>query len=155
MINGYCKQANWDPELEKHGLCINVGKDCPADVYIPVYENTLPAAIDIGITCPLQGKYMVAASKEPLCVGDGYAQAKWTKYESKIDHNTLVYKPFIMEAFGGMTFGAQKILKKICYDLRIVYKMNFGHIYNLKRRELVIRLWRANAKMVLDRLPSL
>ncbi len=65
-----------------------------------------------------------------------------------------MYKPCIIESFGGLTEGASDILKKICYDLRSRYRMCFSHLYNLKRRELVIKIWRANAKMVLDRLPS-
>ncbi|MCP5014913.1 MAG: hypothetical protein GY938_06460 [Ketobacter sp.] len=154
IIFDYCKAVHLEPEKEKHGLCINVGKDCPADIYLPVFSGTMPVAIDIGLTNPLQSKYLTEAAVEPMCVGDHYADAKWKKYLPKIDRNELVYMPFVMETFGGMTHGAQKILKKICYDMRSKYKMDFSHIYNLKRRELVIKLWRGNAKMALDRLPS-
>ncbi len=150
----WMKLALYDPEKEKHGLCINVGKHCPADVYVPIYHDGLPAAIDIGITSPLQSKYIVEASKEILAVGNKYHDAKLKKYRNMIDHDLLIYKPFILEAFGGFTEESQSILKKLCYDLKGRMRMNFSHLYNLKRRELVVKLWRANAKMVLDRLPS-
>eukprot|EP01084_Bolivina_argentea_P044258 81460_1 len=150
----WCKLANYDPEKEKHGLCINVGKHCPADVYLPLYHDGLPAAIDIGITCPLQNRFINEASKEILAVGNKYHDAKLLKYRNKIDHDLLLYKPFIVEAFGGFTDESQSILKKLCYDLKTRMRMDFSHLYNLKRREMVVKLWRANAKMVLDRLPT-
>ncbi len=154
LLYDWMKLAYYEPEKEKHGLCINVGKHCPADVYVPVYQDGMPAAIDIGITSPLQSKFIVQASKEVLAVGNGYHEAKLNKYRNMIDNELLLYKPFIVEAFGGMTEESEAILKKLCYDLKGRLRMDFSHLYNLKRRELIVKIWRANAKMVLDRLPN-
>ncbi len=154
LLFDWMKLAHYEPEKEKHGLCINVGKHCPADVYVPIYQDGLPAAIDIGITSPLQPKFIMEASREILAVGNKYHDAKLIKYRNLIDRDLLVYKPFIVEAFGGMTEDSESILKKLCYDLKGRLRIDFSHLYNLKRRELVVKIWRANAKMVLDRLPN-
>ncbi len=38
LLFDWLKLAVYDPEKEKHGLCINVGKHCPADVYLPIWK---------------------------------------------------------------------------------------------------------------------
>eukprot|EP01084_Bolivina_argentea_P074465 135088_1 len=141
LLCDWMKLAFYDLEKEKHGLCINVSKHCPADIYVPIYQDGLPAAIDIGITSPLQSKFLLESSKEVLWVGNNYHDAKLLKYRNLIDHELLLYKTFIIEAFGGMTEDSQSILKKLCFDLKGRLRMDFSHLYNLKRRELIVKLW--------------
>ncbi len=54
-------------------------KALPTDVYVPVYENGLPAAIDIGVTHSFQNKYEEKTAKETLITGNAYSDAKWEK----------------------------------------------------------------------------
>eukprot|EP01083_Nonionella_stella_P095429 267923_1 len=154
LLYNLCKTAKYHPELEKKGLILNSyrSRSSPADVYIPIWKNGLPGALDVGITNPCAPSYVSDAADEILKVGHDYHDAKLDKYRSILDHNALCYEPFIIESYGGFTMNAQKILKRICFDLRGKYKKVFGVVVSTIRRKLVINLWRANAKMILGRI---
>jgi hypothetical protein len=146
------KDSNWYPELEKNNLCI--GQERPADLYIPVYQSQKPAAIDVAITTPLQDRFMAHIVDTPLYAATVYERQKISFYEDKLNYEEIEFYPFVMESFGGIGEYAQGVLKRLCYDQRARFNRQYSEILNWRKQQLSVKLWRANAEMIMERLPS-
>jgi hypothetical protein len=89
------QDARYVPELEKNNLC--AGQERPADVYVPVYENLKPAAIDVAIITPIQDKYMREAMETSLFAAHQYEQFKVETYQEKLNFTQVHFYPFVLE----------------------------------------------------------
>ena len=63
-------------------------------VFQDFYEDGIAAAIDIGITSPLQQTLIKKTSVEVLAAGLKYYNMKMDKYEGKYDESQVKYLPF-------------------------------------------------------------
>jgi hypothetical protein len=153
ILYQYCRKANYTTEKEKWNLCADQSK--PADVYIHTYNNNKACYIDVGITSPIQDKFFTNEIEDILIAANSYEQFKIHKYENKIELLEVDFIPFICEAFGGIGHYAYTVIKRISWDLQSILHNPYYIIVNQLKRDIVMAVWKSNAKMINDRLPSM
>jgi hypothetical protein len=132
-------KACLSPILEPTHLLRNCGLK-PADWCIPDFTPSKPLACDIAVTDPLRADILHISSISQTGAAQEYGvKVKEAKYCHLIENEDIIFKPIIVETYGGWNTHAVDFIRYLSR--------------NLVQREFHSEL--ANARMVLNRSRSL
>ena len=103
IIFDFCYAAAWFPSKEKPHLLPHTSER-PADAFVPNYSCGKDLVLDVAVTCPLQHKYLHAASVTAGVACNEYAvHIKLKNFQDRVEQEGFIsyYLPFILETFAG------------------------------------------------------
>jgi len=153
-VYNLAKEAILNPDLEKGNLLPDHPNHRPADVYIPAYSLSKPAAIDITVTSPLQPTFQQRADTalNKLQAAKLSELAKHTKYDDLLKPLGITFIPFAVEVFGGVGNEGSVMLKDMFRFVATHQNGILGDIVRYHMELLSVSLQRCNARSILSRL---
>ena len=144
------KEAGYCCQMEKKRLCEENGNK-PADIYVDCLIDNKPTAIDVGIASPVQQSIIKNNNPKEFAAAEQLIKIKTRKYESLIQQNKVCYVPFVLEAFGGISGPARKIIKRLCHDLVTRTRRSYSVLMTTIQKCIVVRIWKSVVESVLER----
>jgi hypothetical protein len=126
------------------------------DIFLPDFSLGKGAMCDVAVTDPTQKKFRKEAADNPLTAAEKYAiQEKESKYKEACESHGWSFHPLVVETTGGWCKSAQEIFSTIAG--RIASRTNTPCNTALSQlyQRLAIILQRANANMIIERLPKI
>ena len=85
----------------------------PGDIFLPVWNNGQPAALDVTITSPLQSGLIINASEKSGFALSAAEDRKYEQYAQNCSEVGIQFIPLAFETFGGFSETVRKTLKLI------------------------------------------
>ena len=83
------------------------------DIFLPVWNNGLPAALDVTVTSPLQSSLIINASEKSGFALSAAEDRKYEQYAQNCSEVGIQFIPLAFETFGGFSETVRKTLKRI------------------------------------------
>ena len=140
-----CKEAGYVAELEKKHICTHDGKK-PADLWLQNLVNNKPTAVDVSITSPTQLSIVHDRLKGIFKAAKIVEAQKKYKYAPTIAKGDIEFIPFVLEAYGGISTEAMKLIRRLASDLRDRTRRPKSIIMANIMKCLTVRVWKANVE---------
>ena len=83
-----------------------------------------------------------------------YQNSKRRKYVGLVDPKNYNFKAAIWESFGGMSDGAQFVLKNLAAHLKSKLGLPPDVIFKNLQQRICLVIWQSNVKLIMSRLPN-
>ena len=111
--------------------------------------------VDVGVTDPLQAKFLARNTYTRLDAAAAYEQLKFKRYAAKLETWSYVFKPAVWEAFGGVGDSACFLVRSLASALKTVRGQSYETIRRDLQQRIGVAIWVSNARMILARIPKL
>jgi len=146
-------EALLEPSTEKPNLLPDHPNHRPADVFLPKYTLSKPAAIDITITSPLQPTFQTPANAlVPLQAAKHSEKSKHIKYDNLLRNIGVTTIPLAVEVFGGIGPEGYTLIKDLIKRKSNNKSLKLGDVSRFHFESLSIILQRTNARSILSRI---
>jgi len=152
IINKQMNRGNYVTQMEK--IYLTEDQEKPADIYVELYKGLKPAALDIGVTCPVQERYYKRLGYKQMQAADDYVQLKNDKYKAFAAQQRILYYPVIFEALGGISEGAKGILSDIAFNSRMKERKEYSIIFSNMKRNICNKIWSCNIDAIINKVPN-
>ena len=126
----------------------------PADIFLPNWSRGLPAALDVTVISTLQTSTLSGAAKDQgyaLRVGEG---RKIAAHQEACQAVGMSFVPLVVESLGGWSEEAALTISRIGHLLGQRTGSPPGETTRHLFQRLSVALWRGNATLWLNRLPT-
>ena len=107
-----CSGALLSPISEQKSLLPD-NNSRPGDIFLPVWNNGLPAALDVTVTSPLQSSLIINASEKSGFALSAAEDRKYEQYAQNCSEVGIQFIPLAFKTFGGFSETVRKTLKRI------------------------------------------
>ena len=107
-----CSGALLSPISEQKSLLPD-NNSRPGDIFLPVWNNGLPAALDVTVTSHLQSSLIINASEKSGFLLSAAEDRKYEQYAQNCSEVGIQFIPLAFETFGGFSETVRKTLKRI------------------------------------------
>ena len=169
----FCNGAGLNPELERQGLlqpspissatrengplADQAGNRRPADVFLPRWRRSLPAALDFAVTSGLKANIVAKSGENGSAANEEYERYKRTHLntEQECKDEGITFIPMICEADGG-GWGptAHTVWNELAKNKSLLTGELSSIIVNRLLQSLGLILHRENARATLRRSPN-
>ena len=149
----FCQLAGLGAQLEAgSSLGHEARQTRPADVLIPNWELSKPAAIDLCVTSPLNSDTLQVACVTPSSAAMQAEQRKHHSNDAKCGELGWVCIPLVVESYGSWGPEAQRSLSRLARRLATRLGQPKSVTTNLIYGRLNLTLIRANSRAILSRV---
>ena len=107
-----CSEALLSPISEQKSFLPD-NNSRPGDIFLPVWNNGLPAALDVTFTSPVQSSLIINASEKSEFALSAAEDRKYEQYAQNCSEVAIQFIPLAFETFGGFSATVRKTLKRI------------------------------------------
>ena len=124
----------------------------PRDI-LPVWNNGLPAALDVTVTSPLQSSLIINASEKSGFALSAAEDRKYEQYAQNCSEVGIQFIPLAFETFGGFSETVRKTLKRIATlaDNRNLQPAGLSVAFSRLSQSVSVTAIRGSAIMLLAR----
>ena len=125
----------------------------PGDIFLPVWNTGLPAALDVTVTSPLQSSLILNASKKRGFALSAAEDRKYEQYAQNCSEVGIQFIPLAFETFGGFSETVRKTLKRIATlaDNKNLQPMGLSVAFSRLSQSVSVTAIRGSAIMLLAR----
>ena len=147
-----CSGALFSPISEQKSLLPD-SNSRPGDILLPVWNNGLPAALDVTVTSPLQSSLIKNASEKSGLALSAAEDRKYEQYAQNCSEVGIQLIPLAFETFGGFSETVRKTLKRIATlaDNRNLQPVGFSVAFSRLSQSVFVTAIRGSAIMLLAR----
>ena len=147
-----CSGALLSPISEQKSLLPD-NNSRPGDIFLPVWNNGLPAALDVTVTSPLQSSIIINASEKSGFALSAAEDRKYEQYAQNCSEVGIQFIPLAFETFGGFSETVRKTLKRIATlaDNRNLQPAGLSVAFSRLSQSVSVTAIRGSAIMLLAR----
>ena len=125
----------------------------PGDIFLPVWNNGLPAALDVTVTSPLQSSLIINASEKSGFALSAAEDRKYEQYAQNCSEVGIQFIPLAFETFAGFSETVRKTLKRIATlaDNRNLQPAGLSVAFSRLSQSVSVTAIRGSAIMLLAR----
>ena len=125
----------------------------PADVFVPSWQNGMPAAFDFAICLPVRRDIVVQASLKPGAAAEAYEQHKRSYLDTAAQcrRQGLSFVPMVGEPSGGWGASAQCVFKQLAKAIAVCSGRDSRTELLEHRQAMGVLLRLANARAIFRR----
>ena len=145
-----CRSAHLNPTKEPNNL-ISDRNARPADVYIPSWDLSRPAALDVTIVSPVQDHYLSQATEKACVAANAADQEKHNKAFEYCLAANVDFFPLAFEIYGAMTKDAKELIKRVSNRAATARNISRNKAFKEIMQKISLSIAKANALAILHR----
>jgi hypothetical protein len=141
------------PQRERRNIFAD-NMERPADIFLASFVRGRDAAIDVGVTSPLQAAQVRREASQAGAALEAYKNIKNNKYHDQCSNAGIEFVPLIVETLGGWDSDAVLFINRIARQMGRRSSADEDTASRHLYQKLAIRLQKGNAALLIGRRPT-